>query len=91
VPLRAEPPDPDDRGEDDRLAGGAEAGLERDYSPELAELAGELEALIERVEELSMAILREALARGARERPQAERRVSRVRNALVRALAILER
>lgn len=91
MPLRRELPETDDPGDDERALGRDGAGAAPGYQTELAELADTLAGVLERVDELSMAILREALAQGAQQRPEAERRLSRVRNALVRALQILGR
>lgn len=55
----------------------------------LAEVAEHLAALVERIDELALDILREAVAAGEKERPEAERRLVRARNALQRALHIL--
>ncbi|MDA8295643.1 MAG: hypothetical protein M0004_03465 [Actinomycetota bacterium] len=91
MPLRPEPPEVDDAVGAEHATRWGESGSEPTHLAELAELASSLEALIERVDELSMAILREALAEGAQQRPEAERRLARVRNALVRAVQILGR
>ncbi len=56
----------------------------------IGSIRGDLAALIERIDEVALDLLREAVAAGARERPGDERRLVRVRNALVRALGILE-
>jgi ElaB/YqjD/DUF883 family membrane-anchored ribosome-binding protein len=51
----------------------------------------ELRAITERLDELAYDALREAVAAGERSRPELERRVVRARNAIGRALSILER
>lgn len=60
------------------------------HAEALDSLRAEIEGLVERVDELIVDVLREAVHAGASERPDAERRLSRVRSALQRAIVILE-
>jgi ElaB/YqjD/DUF883 family membrane-anchored ribosome-binding protein len=55
----------------------------------LDEVRTELGRLVERIDELIYDVLSEAAAEGARERPDLERRLTRARNAVIRAHAIL--
>lgn len=57
---------------------------------EIAEVAGELAAIVERLDEIAFAALRDAVESGATTRPPLERRVVRARNAIERAQRILE-
>lgn len=65
--------------------------LQEGRAEDLEALRGQIELLVERVDELLFDVLREAVAAGALERPEVERRLSRVRGALQRAVAILDR
>lgn len=56
----------------------------------LSEIAAELGVLCERLDDLALESLREAVAAGATARPEAERRIVRARNALERARHLLE-
>lgn len=60
-----------------------------DTSADLAEIAGLVEAAIERLDELVFRELRDAVGRGDAKRPEIERRMTRARNALRRALPLL--
>jgi hypothetical protein len=62
----------------------------RGGDPRLAALAGALGTLIEHMDDLALDLLREAVAAGERQRPDAERRLVRARNALARAQHLLE-
>jgi hypothetical protein len=55
----------------------------------VADIAGELSAIVERLDEIAFDTLREAVADGKTARPALERRVVRARNAIDRALRIL--
>jgi hypothetical protein len=56
---------------------------------ELAGIVAELEALRERLAEVGLDALREAVESGEQTRPDLERRASRARTLLERAIAIL--
>jgi hypothetical protein len=56
----------------------------------IGEVTGELRAIVERLDEIAFDALREAVAEGQTARPELERRVVRARNAIDRALRILE-
>jgi hypothetical protein len=56
----------------------------------IGEICAELGALVERLDDLALEALREAVAAGADERPEIERRIVRARNALERARHLLE-
>ncbi len=56
----------------------------------IAEVTGELQAIVERLDEIAYDALREAVAEGQTTRPDLERRVVRARNAIDRARRILE-
>ncbi|MCU1495312.1 MAG: hypothetical protein JWO62_3076 [Acidimicrobiaceae bacterium] len=60
---------------------------ERDEA--LEELRGELEALAERLGDLAYEELRRAVEEGETKRPERERRLTRARNAVERAVALL--
>ena len=72
--------------------GGAddEDGAGAGEDPRIAAVRSEIAALIERIDEVALELLREAVAAGERERPPGERRLVRVRNALLRAMGTLE-
>lgn len=54
-----------------------------------AEIAGELRAIAERLNELSMAVLSDAIEEGGTTRPEIEKRISRARRTVERAAAQL--
>jgi hypothetical protein len=56
----------------------------------IGEVTGELRAIVERLDEIAFDALREAVEKGQTARPELERRVVRARNAIDRALRILE-
>jgi ElaB/YqjD/DUF883 family membrane-anchored ribosome-binding protein len=56
----------------------------------LDEICSELGAIIERLDDLALEALREAVGNGATARPEIERRIVRARNALERARHLLE-
>ncbi len=56
----------------------------------LAAVAGDLRGAVERLDELAFDALREAVAGGATDRPEVERRITRARNAVERAISLLE-
>ena len=58
---------------------------------ELAAIIAELESLSERLSDLALDALREAVAAGDSKRPDLERQTTRARNAIERAIAILSR
>ncbi|MGH9100763.1 MAG: hypothetical protein ACRDV8_11115 [Acidimicrobiales bacterium] len=55
----------------------------------IAEIASELAGLVARLDDLILDVLREAVESGAEGRPVLERRLTRARNALERAGALL--
>jgi len=55
----------------------------------LDELRADLEGIVERIEELTLEVLQDAVARGEATRPELDRRLVRIRRALERAIAIL--
>ena len=55
----------------------------------IGEICSELGALIERLDDLALEALREAVAEGATARPEMERRIVRARNSLERARHLL--
>ncbi len=55
----------------------------------LAEIRGELARILDRLEDLGIAALRDALERGEQGRPEIERRITRARHALERAIGAL--
>jgi ElaB/YqjD/DUF883 family membrane-anchored ribosome-binding protein len=55
----------------------------------IGEICSELGALIERLDDLALEALREAVAEGATARPEIERRIVRARNSLERARHLL--
>ncbi len=57
----------------------------------LAGVCADLRGLVDRLDELAFDSLREAVAAGATGRPEIERRIVRARNALERAISLLER
>lgn len=57
---------------------------------ELEEIRAELARLADRLLDLGMGILREAVARGETSRPELERKVSRARTQVARAVALLD-
>ncbi len=57
---------------------------------QMAEVASELAAIVERLDEIAFDVLREAVAQGGTSRPALERRAVRARNAIERARRILE-
>jgi hypothetical protein len=56
----------------------------------LAEIRAQISALVERLDDLALESLHEAVASGATARPEVERRIVRARNALLRAGGILD-
>ena len=56
----------------------------------LSEIASELGAICERLDDIALEALREAVAAGATARPETERRIVRARNAIERARHLLE-
>lgn len=58
-------------------------------SEELESIRSELSAIAERVADLAIQSLREAISEGAKSRPPLERQLTRARNAIERANAIL--
>ncbi|HLI15703.1 MAG TPA: hypothetical protein VKV23_06605 [Acidimicrobiales bacterium] len=56
---------------------------------ELAAIVGELRALSERLDDVALDALRRAAEAGATARPPLERRVTRARHAIERAIALL--
>ncbi|MCU1490441.1 MAG: hypothetical protein JWM85_1846 [Acidimicrobiaceae bacterium] len=58
-------------------------------TPEVLAVRADLTALVERIDELALDLLRAAVDAGELERPEAERRLVRVRNALERSLHLL--
>jgi hypothetical protein len=56
----------------------------------LDDICSELGAIIERLDDLALEALREAVSNDATARPEIERRIVRVRNALERARHLLE-
>jgi hypothetical protein len=56
----------------------------------IAEVASELAAIVERLDEIAFDALRQAVADGGEARPAIERRAVRARNAIERARRILE-
>ena len=56
----------------------------------LDDICSELGAIIERLDDLALEALREAVGNGATARPEIERRLVRARNALERARHLLE-
>jgi hypothetical protein len=57
---------------------------------ELEEIRAELARLADRLLDLGMGILRETVARGETSRPELERKVSRARTQVARAVALLD-
>ena len=55
----------------------------------IGEICSELGALIEKLDDLALEALREAVAEGATARPEIERRIVRARNSLERARHLL--
>lgn len=60
-----------------------------DLTGELEELRGVLESVIGRLDDLAFRELRQAVARGDKARPLVERRITRARNAVIRAMGLL--
>lgn len=60
-----------------------------DLRDELEEIRDAIGAIVERLDDLAFRELRHAVARGDQKRPDIERRVTRARNALLRALPLL--
>jgi ElaB/YqjD/DUF883 family membrane-anchored ribosome-binding protein len=56
----------------------------------IAEICSDLASLVERLDELALEALRDAVDQGATARPELERRIVRARNALERARHVLE-
>ena len=56
---------------------------------ELEQIAAELATIGERLADVAMSVLREAISAGESRRPDLERRVTRARNAVERAVSIL--
>ena len=56
----------------------------------IGEICSELGALIERLDDLALEALRDAVAEGATARPEIERRIVRARNSLERARHLLD-
>lgn len=69
---------------------GSDGDEEGPYAGRLAAFRGELAALVDRLDELALDILRDAVEAGRSKRPGLERRVTRARNGLERALRLLE-
>jgi hypothetical protein len=61
-----------------------------EHGEALDDVCAELRRSVERLDELAFDVLREAVASGQRSRPEAERRIVRARNAIERAISILE-
>jgi hypothetical protein len=57
---------------------------------QIAQVVDELSTVVERLDEIAFAALRDAVAGGESCRPEVERRVVRARNAIERARRILE-
>lgn len=70
------------------MTGGGPAGR-RGASDELDEVREALSALAERLSDVAIDALREAVAAGETRRPEIERRVTRARHAVERAVGIL--
>lgn len=68
---------------------GAHAEDDGAYAPAIGSLASEVAGLVERVDELALQVLQEAVDAGATSRPALERRLTRARHALERALDLL--
>lgn len=58
-------------------------------SDELEEIRTEIQTVIDRLDDLAFRELRGAVSRRETKRPEIERRITRARNALVRALPLL--
>ncbi|HLX78447.1 MAG TPA: hypothetical protein VKR27_06140 [Acidimicrobiales bacterium] len=56
----------------------------------LCEIASELGSICERLDDIALEALRDAVAAGATSRPESERRIVRARNAIERARHLLE-
>ena len=56
---------------------------------DIESIAGRLEALSEELNDLAMSLVSEAIAEGKGERPEAEKRISRARRTVDRAVAQL--
>ena len=56
---------------------------------DLEEIRSALESVIERLDDVAFTALREAVRRGETKRPDVERRVTRARNAIHRAVGLL--
>lgn len=56
---------------------------------ELNEIREAISSIVERLDDLAFRELRRAVARGDQKRPEIERRVTRARNALLRAMPLL--
>lgn len=65
------------------------SGVGRGAVDELESIRSELESLAERLSDVGIEVLREAVAGGETRRPEIERRVTRARHAVERAVAIL--
>jgi hypothetical protein len=63
--------------------------LPSEHASELEEIRAGLVAVTERLDELALAVLHEAVEAGATTRPELERRLTRARHALERALALV--
>lgn len=61
----------------------------RDLESSVAEIADELASLAERLNEVAMALLARAIEEGTGERPETERRVSKARRTVERAVGQL--
>ena len=60
-----------------------------ELSEELEGISAEIHTLVERLDDLALCLLREAVAKGESRRPEIERRITRARNALLRAVPLL--
>jgi hypothetical protein len=58
--------------------------------PDLSELVERLQAIEEELADRAIAVLRDALEEGATGRPEAERRITRARSAVAKAITLLD-
>jgi len=56
----------------------------------LEEVKAQLGSIIERLDDLAFDILSQAVSKGEQKRPEMERRVTRARHAIQKALSVLE-
>jgi hypothetical protein len=61
-----------------------------DDTPRIAELRGRLEAVAEELADLALDALRQAVNDGAESRPELERRLTRARTAVEKAVRLLD-